>query len=391
MTVVAGTMRTRLATRLAARVRSWVPPPRRTTATARVLVAVVIALNVIGAAMVLSASSVLSLDGTGSAWYFFRRQAFWSALGAVAFVAASRVDYHRWRDWSLRLLGLAFVLLTLVLVPGIGRMVGDSRRWLGTEAVGFQPSELAKLALLCYAATVGATHWRRAGDPRALLRPVALVTAGLGALVMAEPDLDTTLVLGIIAGSVLLVSGARARHLVALGGAAAAAVIGFLWLVPFRRARLLTFLSPWSDPTDAGYQITQSLKAIGSGGILGVGVGAGRAKWGFLPAAHTDFIFAVIAEELGLIGSLAVVGLFATLAVLGVRAAGRAPDRLGMLLAAGTTGWLTGQAVINLGMVVGVLPVSGLPLPFVSFGGSALVVSMVAAGILTNVAVQGRR
>ncbi len=361
------------------------------TATARLLVAVVGALCVTGVAMVLSASSVLAVDGTGSVWYFFRRQAWWTIIGAGAFWVAHRIDYHRWRDRAMPLLAAAFALLALVLVPGIGRTVGDSRRWLGTEAVGFQPSELAKLALLCYAARVGAAGWQQAHRPAAVLRPVTVVTAGLAVLVMAEPDLDTTLVLAIIAAAVCWVAGVRPRHVAVLAAAAAALLTGFLLLVPFRRARLLTFLSPWSDPTDAGYQITQSLKAVGSGGLFGVGVGAGRAKWGFLPAAHTDFIFAVIAEELGLIGSLAVVGLFAALAVLGIRAAGRAPDRFGMLLAAGTTAWLTGQAVVNLGMVVGLLPVSGLPLPFVSFGGSALVVSMLAAGILTNVAAQGRR
>jgi cell division protein FtsW len=187
------------------------------------------------------------------------------------------------------------------------------------------------------------------------------------------------------------VGGIRARHLAAIGGSAVAAVTLFALLVPWRRARMLTFLDPWHDKSNTGYQVTQSLIALGSGGWTGVGLGASRAKWRFLPAAHTDFIFAIVGEELGLFGCALVIGLFGALAYLGVRTALRAPDRFGMLLAGGITAWIVGQAVINIGSVVGLLPVSGIPLPFVSFGGTALVFTMIAAGMLGNIARQGGR
>jgi cell division protein FtsW len=208
----------------------------------------------------------------------------------------------------------------------------------------------------------------------------------IAVLVLLEPDMDSTMVLTIIVATVLIAGGIRARHLVALASAVVVLSAGLAMAAPYRRARMFAYLDPWKDKSNTGYQITQSLIAIGSGGLTGVGLGAGRAKWLFLPNAHTDFIFAVIGEELGLLGCLLVVALFGAFAALGTRAALRAPDRFGMLVAAGITAWVVGQAVINIGAVVGLLPVSGIPLPFVSFGGSALVFTMAAAGILANVA-----
>ena len=205
-------------------------------------------------------------------------------------------------------------------------------------------------------------------------------------LVMLEPDMDSTMVLTIIVATVLIAGGIRAQHLVALASAVVVLTAGLAMAAPYRRARMFAYLDPWKDKTNTGYQITQSLIAIGSGGLTGVGLGAGRSKWLFLPNAHTDFIFAVIGEELGLLGCALVVLLFCAFAALGTRAALRAPDRFGMLVAAGITAWVVGQAVINIGAVVGLLPVSGIPLPFVSFGGSALVFTMAAAGILANIA-----
>jgi cell division protein FtsW len=344
---------------------------------------------VIGAVMVLSASSVQSLDSKGTAWWFFERQLLWTALGVAGFAIASRVDYHWWRRVTVPFLVVAAALLVLVLVPGIGIWVDGSRRWLGVGSWRMQPSEIAKLALLVYAADVLTRQHREVGDWRKALRPILVVFVIFAALIMREPDLDSTMVLTIILGATLVVGGIRGRHLAMIAGSAVAAVTLFALMVPWRRARMLTFLDPWNDQTNAGYQVTQSLIALGSGGWTGVGLGASRAKWRFLPAAHTDFIFAIVGEELGLFGAFLVVGLFALLAYLGIRAALRAPDRFGMLLAGGITAWIVGQAVINIGSVVGVLPVSGLPLPFVSFGGTALVFTMIAAGLLGNVARQG--
>ena len=280
--------------------------------------------------------------------------------------------------------------LLLVLVPHIGIYVSGSRRWLGAGFARFQPTELAKLALVVFAADLLTRREADLHDWRATVRPLLVVVLVLAGLVFLEPDLDSTVLLGVIAVGILLVGGARLRDLATVGvGGMSIATIAAL-TAPYRRARLLTFLHPSASAANGGYQIVQSLIALGSGGVAGVGLGAGRSKWLFLPNAHTDFIFAVIGEELGLIGTFAVLALFAAFAVLGVRTARRAPDRFGMLLAAGITVWVVAQAAVNIGGVVGLLPVSGVPLPFVSFGGSALVFTMIAAGILANVARQAR-
>jgi len=221
-----------------------------------------------------------------------------------------------------------------------------------------------------------------------VVKPVVLVLAGLGLLVLREPDLGSALVLALVVGAVLVAGGVRGLHLATIAGGAVTAVVLLSIAEPYRRARMLTFLHPFADSANAGYQISQSLIAIGSGGLTGVGLGASRAKWNFLPNAHTDFIFAIIGEELGLIGCAIVMGLFVAFGVLGTRAALRAPDRFGTLLAAGVTAWVVGQAVINIGAVVGLLPVTGIPLPFVSFGGSALITTMLASGMLVNIARQ---
>jgi cell division protein FtsW len=370
---------------------AWARAGRRRPGGYVLLVTTVAVLNLVGIVMVLSASSVNSLDSYGSAWYFFRRQVIWSVLGVGAFVVATRVDYRAWRRLAIPLLVVSGVLLVVVLLPGIGIKVSGSRRWLGVGLWRFQPSEIAKLALLLFSADVLTRRQRHVHDWRKVLRPVLLVFAAIGVLVFLEPDMDSTMVLALIVATVLIAGGIRARHLVTLAVSGAVAAAALAMAAPYRRARMFTYLDPSQDPSNTGYQITQSLIALGSGGLTGVGLGAGRSKWLFLPNAHTDFIFAVIGEELGLIGCALVVALFAGFAVLGTRAALRAPDRFGSLVAAGITAWVVGQALINIGAVVGLLPVSGIPLPFVSFGGSALLFTMTAAGILGNIARQERR
>jgi len=347
-------------------------------------------LNVIGIVMVLSASSVVSLTNYGSAWYFFERQMVWTVLGVLGFAVALRIDYRRWRNWVTPLLMLSIGLLLLVLVPHFGIKVSGSRRWLGAGSITFQPTEIAKLALVVFAAHVLTRREHEIGDWRASVRPVLLVLLALGGLVLLEPDLDSVILLGLIAGALLVVGGVRLRHLLAAGGIGITAALVLAAAAPYRRARLLAFLHPTASASNGGYQIVQSLIALGTGGVAGVGLGAGHAKWLFLPNAQTDFIFSVIGEELGLVGSLAVLGLFAAFAVLGIRTARRAPDRFGMLVAAGITTWVVAQAAINIGGVVGLLPVSGVPLPFISFGGSALIFTMIGTGILANIARQAR-
>jgi cell division protein FtsW len=352
-----------------------------------VLCATVAVLNIVGLVMILSASSVAALSDYGSSWYFFNRQLMWAVFGLIAFVASSTIDYHRWRRWAPIVLVVALIGLFVVLVPGVGITVNGSRRWLGVGFLRVQPSEVAKVALLCCGANVLARRWERIADWREWT-PVLILLGGLGLAVMLEPDLDSAIVLALIGFSLLVVSGVRRIHLASLAATAAGLVTVLAFAAPYRRARMFAFMHPWKDQANTGYQIAQSLIALGSGGVSGVGLGAGRAKWMFLPNAHTDFIFAIIGEELGLVGCVLVLALFAAFGLVGFRVARRAPDPFGMLLAAGVTAWIVGQAVINLGAVVGMLPVSGITLPFLSAGGSSLVITMLGAGILANVARQ---
>lgn len=357
-----------------------------------VLLALTVAvLNIVGVVMVLSASSVSSLTDYGSPWYFFLRQLLWTVIGVAAFVVGIRIDYRSLPRFVRPLLIVSAVLLVIVLIPGVGVHVSGSRRWIGAGFARFQPSELAKLALLLYAADLASRRARDVADWRRVVKPLVIVLLGFGFLVMRQPDLGSALVLALIVVVVLVAAGTRPQHLACIAVAGASLVTVLAFAEPYRRARMLTFLHPFTDRTNEGYQIAQSLIAIGSGGWTGVGLGASRAKWNFLPNAHTDFIFAIIAEELGLIGGILVLALFAGFAVLGIRTAARAPDRFGALLAAGITAWIVGQAVINVGAVCGLLPITGIPLPFISFGGTALVTSMFAVGVLANIARHGRR
>ena len=392
MTAVAPSAKRRHHAPKRARNASTTGATRATTrsSTAILLVAVVAVLNVIGAVMVLSASSVSSLTDYGSPWFFFLRQLLWTAVGLGAFVFAIRFDYHNWQRLVRPLLIVSLILLVAVLLPGVGIYVSGARRWMGYGMFRIQPSEIAKLALLVYTADIVSRRGKELYDWRRVLRPVVLMLILFAALVMKEPDLGTTLVMAFLVIAVLVAGGVRAKHLFVVGGTGVALVTALAWLEPYRRERMLTFLHPFADSSNSGYQIAQSLIALGSGGLTGVGLGASRAKWNFLPNAHTDFIFAIIGEELGLIGAFVVMALFVVFGILGTRAALQAPDRFGTLLAAGTTMWVVAQAVINIGAVVGVLPVTGIPLPFVSFGGSALVTTMLASGILVNVASRGR-
>src|SRR3954452_23805687 len=317
------------------------------------LLALTLVLNIIGLVMVLSASSVHDLRVYHSAWYSFIHQLAYLIAGTVALMVAIRVDYHRWRRFGPLLLGGCLFLLLLVLVPGIGVRVSGSSRWLGAGPIQFQPSELAKPALVLFAADVLCRRARRLDDGAYAMMPVVLALGATAVLVMAQPDMGTTLIIGTIVFSVLYIGGVRLRSMasmLAMGGMAAL-VLGMA--EPYRRARMLAFLHPLADKSNTGYQSVQGLVAMASGGLTGVGLGASRAKWGFLPNAHTDFIFAIIGDELGLIGALLVVALFVAFAVLGVRAAVRAPDRYGALVATGITAWLVWQAVLNIRAVGG--------------------------------------
>jgi cell division protein FtsW len=369
------------------------PPKRKALprpATYVLLLLVVGALTVLGLVMVLSASSVQALRNHGSSWYFFNRQILWVGLGGVALVATSRVDYRRWRVVAIPMLGLAIGLMVLVLVPGVGIRVSGSSRWLGAGPLRLQPSELAKLGLLLFSADLLARRADKVGDFKATTRPVLGFFGAVALLLLLQPDLGTTLVTACIVLGVLFLAGTPIHWMGGIGIGAALGTLGLAKVEPYRWRRMTSFLNPFADASNTGYQAAQGRIALANGGLTGVGLGASRAKWGFLPAAHTDFIFAIIGEELGLLGSLSVLLLFGAFAYLGVRAALRAPDRFGFLVAGGVTAWVLGQAVINIGAVVGLLPITGVPLPFVSSGGSSLVPMMAGLGMLLNVTRQGR-
>lgn len=350
------------------------------------LVSTVLVLNVVGLVMVMSASSVTAIDTYGSSWIFVKRHLAWTALGLLALAVVARLDYRALRRVSVPLAVLSLGLLVLVFVPGVGVRVSGASRWIGRGSLRFQPAELAKLALLLLVADLLARRAREVGDARRVLRPLLLVFVATAALVLRQPDMGTTLIIGLIVVTLLFAGGVPLRQLVPVGVVGASAALLLALSAAYRRDRVLSFLDPFADAANTGYQAVQSLIALGTGSLTGVGLGAGRAKWLFLPNAHTDFIFAVIGEELGLVGTLLVVALFGMFAVLGIRTAVRAPDRFGFLLALGATTWIVGQALVNISATVGLLPVTGVPLPFVSFGGSALLFTMAAAGVLVSVA-----
>jgi cell division protein FtsW len=346
-------------------------------------------LTVIGLGAIRSASSLVGLEQYGDGWAFFKKQAVWIGIGVIVAIVASRVPYRVYRKVAVPLLIASIVGLVAVLQLGV--VAGGSRRWIEIGPVTLQPSEFAKFAVVAYLAAALERKERLLGDIWHLVVPL-IVSAGMcAALVLLEPDLGTALVILGAAFGVSAVSAARARHLVftGLGGSMAALLLAVS--SPYRRERLTAFLHPFADPLGSGWQVVQSYVALGTGGAFGVGLGASRARWSFLPNAHTDFIFAIVGEETGFAGGVTVLAMFALIGVIGYLIAMRAPDRFGRMLAVGLVSWISLQALVNLGGVVGLLPITGMPLPFMSVGGSSLVTVFGAVGVLVNIARNGVR
>ncbi len=359
------------------------PPPPLQFYGLAVIIAILVGLGLV---MVLSASSVLALHTDGSAWTYFLRQAMWTVLGVGALLITAKIPYHFWRPFiPLALIG-AFALMVLVLVPGIGVTVNGARAWIRFGYFAVQPAEVLKFALLLYCADLLARRADRMHELRATLHPMLVVLGVSGVLLMLQPDLGGALVMASIVLGVAFIAGTPLIPLGATAALASAVGMVFIMKADYRRERWLAFLDLAKHKQDAGFQVWQSLIGIASGGVTGVGLGASKLKWGFLPEAHTDFIFAIIAEELGFVGVVAVCGLFCAFGLFGVQVALRAKDRFGTLVAGGVTAWVLTQALINIGGVVGMMPLTGLTLPFVSFGGSSLLVMMAAGGLLLNVA-----
>jgi cell division protein FtsW len=360
------------------------PGMPRTTSYDLVLVVVVLALTLLGIAMVYSASGIKALDALDDPRYFLGWQSLWATLGLIGMLVATRVDYHRYRVLALPLLVVAIALLGAVLVPGIGTTVNGAARWLRVGPVGIQPAELAKLALILYLAFwLGARRDRIGRGGTAL--GFVIVTGLIVGLIFAEPDLGTAIVIGAIALAMYFVAGARLWMFGALAMLSGILALAGALAHPERVERLMTFIDPWKDPRDAGYQAIQALYGLALGGLSGEGLGAGREKFGFLPFPYTDSIFAILGDELGLIGTLGVIMLFLVFAYRGVRIALRAPDAMGALIATGVTTWLVFQAWVNMAVVASLIPMTGITLPFISYGGSSLCVGLIAVGILLNV------
>ncbi len=348
------------------------------------------ALCVFGLVMVGSASPVISIDLYGSPWSILIRQSLWMVLGVVGLLVLARLDYHLLRRLRLPLVVGTIALLVVVLVPGLGESSGGSSRWIGFGSFQLQPSELMKLAMAVFTADLITRRSKAGTPPKQVIAPVLAVLAVSALLILKQPDMGTALVLCCIAFAMLFLGGVPLRSLLKVVGTFVALALVAGVIDPYRRDRIVSFLNPGAHASGTGYQVWQSLIGLGSGHLFGLGLGGGREKWGSLPNAHTDFIFSVVGEELGLVGAVALLGLFFALAWYGFRVAVRTDDRFGSLLAVGITTWITAQAVINIGAVIGVLPVTGIPLPFISFGGSSLVINLAAVGILLNIAAHER-
>jgi cell division protein FtsW len=345
-------------------------------------------LTAMGLVMVLSAGSVSAAQGYGgNSFWYFERQVLYAIVGVAVAILLARLAPSRWRVIGLPLLAVAALLMAIAARPASGTALYGASRWIDLGPLTVQPSEIAKLALVATTATILAKKWGRLDDLGHLLIPLAPIVLAVAALGLLQRDLGTTMILLATVFVVLFVAGVRLRYLFAGGLIGLLAVASLILGEAYRRTRFFeAWLDPWADPKSSGYQLIQGLIAIGSGGWFGTGLGTSRAKWDFLPNAHSDFIFAVIGEELGLLGALVVLVAFTVLIVAGVRIAIHSTETFDRLLAAGVIAWIGIQAIVNLGAVTGLLPITGVPLPLVSFGGSALVVTLAGIGVLASVA-----
>jgi cell division protein FtsW len=334
--------------------------------------------------MVYSASAVLAMDRYEQPYLFLFKQMTWTALGLGLLALMMRVDYRTYRQpvviWSA--LGVVAAALVAVL---FSPPINGTRRWFAVGGVGVQPSELAKIAAILFTAAILERRMDRIDEPSYSLVPVGLVVGGLVGLILLQPDFGTAVSLLLIAGAMIFAAGIPYRYLIGVALATLPVLAAVMLSAEYRRRRLLTFLDPWSDPLGDGFQIIQSLIAVGTGGIFGRGLMAGVQKLFYLPEPHTDFIYAVIAEELGLLGATAILLCFCVIAWRGLRIVVRAPDRFGAFLALGLTMMVTVQAFVNISVVLSLMPTKGIPLPFVSAGGSSLLINLLGMGILLNV------
>jgi len=343
-----------------------------------------VALALFGVIMVYSASAIVAAGENHTQYFYVARQGLWTLIGLAAMLAGMRFDYGRLRSPAI---AYGLLALSVVLLVGVFAFspVNGARRWIRFAGFSMQPSEIAKLSLAIFLARFLERRAGREADFWRTFAPSVAATGLLALLVVAEPDLGTALMLAVVCTVVLFTAGAQLRHMALAAAPALMGLAGLLIFVPFRMRRMTAFLDPWADPQGTSYQVVQSLLAVGSGGVHGLGFTEGRQKMFFLPFAHSDFIFAVVGEELGLFGALAVVALFGLFLWRGMRAALRAPDRFGTLLGMGIVTGIVAQALFNMSVVLAMLPTKGIPLPFISYGGSSLVPTLFAVGVVLNI------
>ncbi|MDS1029575.1 stage V sporulation protein E [Bacillota bacterium LX-D] len=348
-----------------------------------VIILAVMLLIAIGIIMVFSSSSYTSKDILGDSFYFLKKQFVWAVLGTFFMVVTMKIDYFRLKRITNPIFIFCVIMLFLVLVMGDSSK--GATRWLGIGSLSFQPSETIKLGMILFLSKFLSRKQSQITSFTYGVTPVLIIIGVICALIIAQPDLGTVLVVAGTGYLLLAAAGARISHLVGLGLVGIALVGVAIALAPYRMARFTAFLDPWADPIGDGFQTIQSLYALGSGGLFGVGIGESRQKMYFLPEKHTDFIFAIIGEELGFIGATVILLLFIVFIWRGFKVAVTAPDSFGSLLAMGITSMIALQAIINIGVVTGSLPVTGITLPFISYGGSSLIFTMTAVGILLNI------
>ena len=360
--------------------RSFVTAPPDTW-----LFAAVASLVAIGLVMVFSASSATAYADHHDTMFYLKRQFLWLAIGLGCAYVAYRIDYRKLKAIAPYILILSILSLVAVLVPHVGFIVNGARRWIGAGSISVQPSEFSKLALVVYLAAALSARGDRIASLAKGLFPLCIPVAIMAVLVLKEPDMGTASLLIMAAFAMFFAAGARIEHLALIFLATVPPVVAAILASPYKRARIFAFVNPWKDPQNTGFHIVQSLLALGSGGLFGVGLGQSRAKFFYLPEQYTDFIYSVLGEELGLIGAVVVIVLFVVFAYRSIRIAIAAPDRFGFFLASGCTALIVIQAFVNIGVVTSSWPVTGVPLPFISYGGSSLIVYLVAVALIINV------
>lgn len=380
MKVAVGTKRPASGARVSEAPRPFVAAPPDT-----LLFAAVASLVAIGLVMIFSASSAQAYADHRDTAYYVKHQAVYLFAGLALAYVAYRIDYRKLKAFAPYILVACILGLLAVLVPHVGVAVNGARRWIGAGIVSLQPSEFAKLGLVVYLAAAISSRGEKITSLTKGLFPLCIPVVIIAMAILMEPDMGTASLIVFTAFAMFFAAGARIEHLAMILLVTVPPVVLAILTSPYKRARIFAFIDPWKDPQNTGFHIVQSLLALGSGGLFGVGLGESRAKFFYLPEQYTDFIFSVLGEELGLAGTLGVIVLFLVFVYRGIRIAIAAPDRFGFFLASGCTAMIAIQALVNIGVVTSSWPVTGVPLPFISFGGSSLIVSLVAVALIMNV------